>query len=316
MNRDEIAEQLAAFLPEKNIIKDCPMAKRTTFRCGGNAALFITVDSIEELRGAAALLKESGMPWFVLGNGSNVLFTDGGYDGAVLKLGKDFTEIIADGTDLLAGAAVMLPYLSKVAAANHLTGLEFACGIPGSVGGACFMNAGAYDGTIGGCVKNVVALTPEGELLEYEVSELEYAYRHSRFMESGEIVLFARFGLKPGYPSEIQAKMDDLNAKRKAKQPVNYPSAGSFFKRPEGYFAGALIEGAGLKGYRLGGAAVSALHAGFIINEDNATASDVLALCKYVQDTVYEKDGVLLEPEVRIVGEQEETTGSSGVRKE
>ena len=195
-----------------------------------------------------------------------------------------------------------LPYLSKVAAANHLTGLEFACGIPGSVGGACFMNAGAYDGTIGGCVKTVVALTPEGELLEYDVSELEYAYRHSHFMTSGEIILTARFALAYGDQAEIQAKMDDLNAKRKAKQPVNYPSAGSFFKRPEGYFAGALIEGAGLKGYRLGGAAVSALHAGFIINENNATASDVLALCKYVQDTVYEKDGVLLEPEVRFVG--------------
>ncbi len=302
MNRDEIAEKLAVILPEKNIIKDCPMAKHTTFRCGGNAAPFVVADSIQQLQAVVALLNASGMPWFVLGNGSNILFTDGGYDGAVLKLGKDFTEIIADGTDLLAGAAVTLPYLSKVAAANHLTGLEFACGIPGSVGGACFMNAGAYDGTIGGCVKTVVVLTPEGELLEYDVSELEYSYRHSHFMTSGEIILTARFALAYGDQEEIQAKMDDLNAKRKAKQPVNYPSAGSFFKRPEGYFAGALIEGAGLKGYRLGGAAVSALHAGFIINEDNATASDVLALCKYVQDTVCEKDGVLLEPEVRFVG--------------
>ena len=302
MDYELIKEKLAAKLPIHNIETDCPMAKHTTFRCGGNAALFVIADSIEELQYTISVLRAFECPWFVLGNGSNVLFTNGGYDGAVIKLGKEFAEIVYDGTEVLAGSAVMLPYLSKVSGAKALSGLEFACGIPGSVGGAIYMNAGAYGGTIADCIKNVIALNKDGELYEYDKDELELYYRHSRFMDSGEIILMARFALTPGDLNEINTVMDANNTARKTKQPINYPSAGSFFKRPEGAFAGALIEQAGLKGCRIGGAEVSTLHAGFIINADNASASDVIALCRHVQKTVEEKSGYHLEPEVRIVG--------------
>lgn len=297
-----IKEKLAARLPADKIIEDCPMAKHTTFRCGGNAALFVEAGSLEELQYAISVLKAFGADWFVLGNGSNVLFKDGGYDGVVIRLGKEFSEITFDGCEVVAGAAAMLPYLSKVAGARSFSGLEFACGIPGSVGGAVFMNAGAYGGTVADCIKNVVALTRDGELYQYDRDELELYYRHSRFMNSGEIILFAKFELHPGNQDDINAVMEANNTARKTKQPINYPSAGSFFKRPEGHYAGALIEQAGLKGCRIGGAEVSRLHAGFIINADNATAGDVLALCEHVQNEVEKMSGVRLEPEVRFIG--------------
>lgn len=302
MDKNNIKEKLAEVIPQKNIVIDCPMAKRVSFRCGGKAALFVTADSIEELKHAISVFGETETEYYVLGNGSNTLFTDEGYEGAVISLGKDFSEIIIEGNSIYAGAAALLPYVSKLAAARALSGLEFACGIPGSVGGAVYMNAGAYGSTMADAVKSVTAITEKGELYEYSLEELELSYRHSRFTESGEIVLSVHFELSPADPAQISSKMEENNTARKTKQPLNYPSAGSFFKRPEGYFAGALIEQAGLKGCRIGGAEVSSLHAGFIINADNAKASDVLALCRFVQKTVKEKSGILLEPEVRIIG--------------
>ena len=286
MDYSLIKEKLKTKLAEKNIEADHPMAKETTFRCGGKAALFVVADSLDELRFTLSVIKAFGAKWMMLGNGSNVLFTDKGYDGIVLKLGKEFSEVVIEGERITAGASVLLSYLSKLAAANSLTGLEFASGIPGSLGGGIFMNAGA-----------------EGDIYKYDADELDLDYRHSRFMASGEVIVLAELKLKGGNQEEIYALMDELTKKRKEKQPLSYPSAGSFFKRPEGYFAGALIEQSGLKGFSVGGAEVSYLHAVFIINKGVASASDVLELCKCVQDRVYEKFGVRLEPEVRIVGE-------------
>lgn len=298
-----LKEKLQEKLPVENVELTHSMAKETTFRCGGDAALFVIADSLDELRYALSVIRAFGCSWMILGNGSNVLFTDGGYDGAVIKLGKEYSEVVCEGNTFIAGAAVKLSYLSRLAAAKSLSGFEFASGIPGSLGGAVFMNAGAYGGTMKDVLTSVTAVTAEGEIYKYGADELDLGYRHSRFMESGEIVIQAELRFVPGDSKEICAMMDDLTAKRKAKQPLSYPSAGSFFKRPEGYYAGALIEQSGLKGFSVGDAQVSELHAGFIINKGEASASDVIALCKHVQDTVYEKFGVRLEPEVRIVGE-------------
>lgn len=303
MDKELLKEKLTAKLSKENVLTDCPMAKHTSFRCGGNAAVFAVADSVEELLYALSVLRAFDAPYVVLGNGSNTLFSDKGYDGAVIKLGRDFSEIIIEDNKMTAGAAVMLPYISKLAAAKGLSGLEFACGIPGSIGGAVFMDAGAYGGSMDQVIESVVAATADGELYEYDRDELELSYRHSRFMKSGEIILFVKLAFVPADPAEISAKMEELNAQRKAKQPLSFPSAGSFFKRPEGYYAGALIEQSGLKGCTVGGAQVSELHAGFIINKGGASADDVLALCRHVQDTVEEKFGVRLEPEVRIIGE-------------
>ena len=298
-----IKEKLASKLAAGNIEENVSMARKTTFHCGGSAKLLVTANSLDELRFTLSVMKDFGAEWMILGNGSNVLFGDGGYDGVVIKLGKEFYDIVIEENRITAGAAVLLSYLSKLAGAAGLSGLEFACGIPGTLGGGIFMNAGAYGGFMKDCISTVTAVTADGEIYKYDVSELGFAYRHSRFMECGEIIISAELELCFGDADAIQAAMAENNAKRKEKQPVAYPSAGSFFKRPEGYFAGALIEQAGLKGFSVGGAEVSSLHAGFIINKGNASASDVIALCRYVQDTVYKKSGVRLEPEVRIIGE-------------
>ena len=299
-----IKKKLLDKLSEKNVETDRSMAKDTTFRCGGNAALFAEADTLEELMYTLSVIKAFGAQWMILGNGSNVLFTDKGYDGVVIKLGKEFSEVVIEENRITAGAAVLLSYISKLAAAKSLTGFEFAGGIPGSLGGGVFMNAGAYGGSMKDCLRSVTAVTPDGEIYKYDAEELELDYRYSRFMESGEVIIQAEIELSPGNEEEIKALMEDLTRQRREKQPLSYPSAGSFFKRPKGYFAGALIEQAGLKGFSVGGAGVSELHAGFLINKGGASASDVLALSKYVQDTVYDKFGVHLEPEVRIMGDE------------
>jgi len=303
MDNHLIKEKLEAKLKKQNVILDCSMAKYTTFRCGGNASLFVICENIEELSFVISVAKAFCEAITVLGNGSNTIFTDNGFDGIVIKLSGEFNEIVFDGEEVYVGAGANLTYLAKAALAYNLSGIETLCGIPASMGGALFMNAGAYDHTISEVVLNVTTMTKDGEILLYDVSELDYSYRHSLFMENGDVILSCKLKLKTGDSAQIQAIMDDCNEKRKTKQPLSYPSAGSFFKRPEGYFAGALIENAGLKGKRIGGAEVSELHAGFLINADNASATDVLELCKYVQNTVKEKYNVMLEPEVRILGE-------------
>lgn len=292
-------------------IEHADMSKYTSFKAGGTARKLVIIDSPEELIKLLGELKTSGEKFLFLGNGSNTLFLDGEFDGTVIKAGEPFEEIeIApldeDSFAVNAGSAALLSKVARAAAAEELTGLEFAAGIPGSVGGGVFMNAGAYDGEIKNVLESVLLITEEnGAYITKEVKAdaLELGYRHSKLMETGDIILSARFVLRKGSKEEIEAKMKDFSERRSSKQPLEYPSAGSFFKRPEGDFAGRLIQDAGLAGLTVGGAQVSEKHCGFIINRGNATAEDIVRLMRLVQNVVAEKFGVKLEPEVRLIGE-------------
>jgi len=276
--------------PELEIIKDYPLDKITTFRCGGPADALVVVNSREELERALKLPRP-----MILGNGSNVLFSDKGYRGTIIKFGPALSEIHIEGNTLRAGAGALLAQAAKAACAKGLCGMEFATGIPGSVGGGVYMNAGAYDG----CIADVIA---EVESMP-QLAEHGFSYRHSNYMDEGAVILGAVFSLKEGVQEEIDAKVADFTQRRVSKQPLSYPSAGSFFKRPEGYFAGKLIQDAGLKGKSVGGAQVSELHAGFIINTGGAASKDITDLMKLVQKEVMDRFGVMLEPEVRIIEE-------------
>ncbi|MEE3481081.1 MAG: UDP-N-acetylmuramate dehydrogenase, partial [Lachnospiraceae bacterium] len=282
---------------------DEPMSAHTTFRSGGEAACFAEPTG-EELAALLSFVSAEKIPYFILGNGSNVLFSDAGFDGLVIGIGKNMSRIAAEGAEIRAEAGAHLSSLAKAALDNSLTGLEFASGIPGSVGGGVFMNAGAYGGELKDVILGVTALTLSGEKKSYSAKELELSYRHSIFSDKakGEVVVSASFALTPGDTGEIAAKMQDLNARRREKQPLEYPSAGSTFKRPEGHFAGQLIQEAGLMGYAVGDAMVSTKHAGFVVNTGKASASDIFAVITHVQEKVYETSGVRLEPEVRLIG--------------
>ena len=279
-----------------------PLDKYTTLRVGGPADYFAEPSSEEELSALLNAAKEAGIPVLLMGNGSNLLVRDGGFRGLVIRLSKAFSRIEPWEHGLKAQAGALLSVLACEAANASLTGLEFAQGIPGTVGGGVYMNAGAYGGELGKRIESVTVLDHD-EVKRIPGSEMGFGYRHSRAMDEKWMVLGARFRLEKGDKEQIDAAMRDFAARRKEKQPLNYPSAGSFFKRPEGHFAGALIEKAGLKGKQVGGARVSEKHAGFLINAGGATASDFLALMRLVQDTVQRESGVLLEPEVRIVGD-------------
>ncbi len=282
-------------------IENADMAEYTSFKCGGKADLLLIPDTADELEDA---LREAGENVLMLGNGSDTLVKDGGFRGTVIKLGEGFSNISVDGDKLTAGAASLLSQAAKTAAAASLSGLEPVSGIPGSVGGAVFMNAGAYGGEMKDVLLSVTALSKKtGEVIEVPKEELDLSYRHSVFSDTGDLILSAVMKLTPDDKEAIDARMKDYTERRNDKQPLQYPSAGSFFKRPEGYFAGKLIQDAGLKGLAVGGAQVSEKHSGFIINTGGATATDIITLMKLVQNTVYDKFGVMLEPEVRIVGE-------------
>ena len=282
-------------------IENADMSEYTSFKCGGKADLLLIPDTAEELREA---LKEAGSA-LMIGNGSDTLVRDGGYRGTIIKLGEGFSEITIDGERVTAGSAALLSQVAKEAAAAALSGLEPVSGIPGSIGGAVFMNAGAYGGEMKDVLESVKALSKETvEIVEIPAEELDLSYRHSVFTDTGDIIISAVMKLTPDDKDEIDARMKDYTERRNDKQPLQYPSAGSFFKRPEGYFAGKLIQDAGLKGLTVGGAQVSEKHSGFIINTGSATATDIIQLMHLVQNTVYDKYGVMLEPEVRIVGEE------------
>lgn len=297
------AAAIAPFCAAGGLITDCSMAEQTSFRCGGRAAIFAVPSSEEGLASMTAFLSENRVPFMFMGNGSNLLFTDAGYDGVVIKAGpKTMGNIRVDGDTITAGAGASLSRISKKAAAEGLTGLEFASGIPGSLGGAVFMNAGAYGGEMKQVLVSVRSMDLSGNIIERKAEDLGLSYRKSIFQENGEFILSAIIRLERGDRDAIEAKMRDLAAQRTAKQPLSFPSAGSFFKRPEGHFAGKLIEDCGLKGLRVGGAQVSSLHAGFVINCGGASATDVIDLMKVVQETVLDRFGVMLEPEVRIIG--------------
>ncbi|MCR4609506.1 MAG: UDP-N-acetylmuramate dehydrogenase [Eubacterium sp.] len=283
-------------------IFDEPLNKHTTFRTGGPAKRYVEPETPAEVAELIKSLKKTGEPFIVIGNGSNLLVSDKGYDGTVICISDKLGEIKVQGSTIYAGAGAMLSAVARTARDNGLAGFEFASGIPGSVGGAVFMNAGAYGGEIVQ-VAQYVDVLEDGELKRIDAAEMQFGYRHSVAMEREMIILGLCIKLESGNPEEITAKMSELNKKRVDKQPLEYPSAGSTFKRPEGYFAGKLIQDSGLAGYRVGGAMVSPKHCGFVINYENATSTDIYTLMQDVIKTVQDKYNVTLEPEVRLVGD-------------
>jgi UDP-N-acetylmuramate dehydrogenase len=297
-----ILKQLGSVVSTENIYPDEKMDKHTTFRTGGKADCYIKVSSQKELCDLIKLLKTMEREYYIVGNGSNLLVSDEGYKGIIISMLGSMSDISVDGDLIYAQAGALNSQVARVAKDNSLTGLEFAAGIPGTVGGAMIMNAGAYDGEMAGVVKSVDILNKNGEVMTLTNSEMDFGYRHSAIKNSGHIVLGASFKLQKGDVASIEAKMQDFASRRREKQPLEYPSAGSTFKRPEGLFAGKLIQDAGLKGYTVGGAQVSEKHAGFVINKGNATSSDVYRLIKDVQAKVLENSGVELEPEVIMLG--------------
>lgn len=297
------AEALANFLESENIEyrQNEPMRAHTTFKIGGEADIFIIPASPAALISAVKKCTGLEIPYFILGNGSNLLVSDGGIEGAVISL-AGINGISAEGEKITCGAGAMLSSVCLKALSLSLTGLEFAYGIPGTAGGALYMNAGAYGGQMADVIESAECLTASGEIKTLKKEDMRLGYRSSVFKKGGLIIISLTLALKKGDKAEIKAEMDELLNRRKQKQPLEYPSAGSTFKRPEGYFAGALIEKNGLKGLSVGGAQVSEKHAGFVINRGGATAADVKALIGKIQKTVFENDGVMLEPEVIFTG--------------
>lgn len=293
-----------AFIEPNRFRLDEPMKLHTTFKIGGPADCLIFPASMEETEKVLALVNEYKLPLTILGNGSNVLVQDKGIRGVVVKFARPMAKIRHEGTRIIAGSGALLKDVSEAAAQSSLTGLEFACGIPGSIGGAIFMNAGAYDGEMKNVADTVRTVDRAGNIHTYSRDELDLGYRHSRFQDNGEAIVEVELCLEPGDSKAIRAKMDDFTQRRESKQPLEMPSAGSTFKRPKGYFAGTLIQETGLKGLQVGGAQVSTKHAGFVVNATgNATAADVRGLIHEVQQRVYQKHGVMLHPEVRIIGD-------------
>lgn len=287
---------------QENIIIDAEMKKYVHFRVGGPADILLIPESKEQVIKTIKICREKNIPFYVIGNGSNLLVKDGGIKGVVIKL-KELKNIEVKDNIIEAECGAMLKDVSNEALKNSLTGLEFACGIPGTIGGAVFMNAGAYNGEISNVIESAEIINSKNEVITLSKEELELKYRSSIVMKKNYIVLSAKFKLEEGDKKDIKEVVDDLTNKRESKQPLEYPSAGSTFKRPEGYFAGKLIQDAGLKGYTMGGAAVSEKHSGFVINKNNATATDILNLINHIQEEVKKQFNVELHPEVRIIGE-------------
>ncbi len=302
MNQSAIRELLVRQLSADTVKINEGMKKHTTFRIGGPASVFVEVEKEEDLMTAVRLCRQEQVPFFILGNGSNLLVSDTGYDGVVLHIGAGMRKISVEGTQITAQAGAMLSQVAHAALEHSLTGMEFAAGIPGSLGGACMMNAGAYGGEMSQILTLVRALSPEGEIVELPVEMLDLGYRHSMMMEKSYIVLSAEIHLETGDKESIRACMDELKVQRTSKQPLDMPSAGSTFKRPEGAFAGKLIMDAGLRGYRVGDAMVSEKHCGFVVNAGHATAQDVCQLIKDVHEIVKEKFDRELDPEIRFLG--------------
>ena len=301
---ESFEKKLAEILSSEQIIFNAPMTEHTTFKIGGAADVLIFPSSLNEVVAIFKLIEEFKIPRTILGNGSNVLVLDNGIRGAVIKFSdKFFGNIQKDGTKIIAGAGAKLKDVSIFAAENNLSGMEFAVGIPGSIGGAVFMNAGAYDGEMKNIIAQVTAVSPSGELQTFSGENLDLGYRQSIFQTNGFAICEVELNLTQGNGEEIKNKMADFTKKRESKQPLDLPSAGSTFKRPKGYFAGTLIDQTGLKGLRIGDAMVSEKHAGFVVNVGNATAADVLNLIEEVKRRVKEVHGVTLNPEVRIIGE-------------
>ncbi|MFC0013918.1 MULTISPECIES: UDP-N-acetylmuramate dehydrogenase [Allobacillus] len=303
---DAFIRDLSEIVKTENIKVNEPLNAHTYTQMGGNADVFVTASRYEEVEQVVRFANEHNVPFTLIGNGSNMIIKDGGIRGIVLSL-KKLDDIQVDGTRLVAQSGARIIDASREALSQSLTGLEFACGIPGTVGGALFMNAGAYGGEIKDVLTEAVVVDREGNLKTLAAEDLDLAYRTSNIPDNGYIVMEARFDLKEGNYEDIKAVMDDLTFKRESKQPLEYPSCGSVFKRPPGYFAGKLIQDSDLQGKGIGGAEVSTKHAGFIINKDHATATEYIDVIHMVQRTVKDKFGVELEREVKIIGEDPES---------
>lgn len=298
LNREEIRaiSQGALF--------DEPMCNHTSFKIGGNADAFISAESVDEIKALIAYCKNNDIPYLVMGNGSNMLVGDNGIRGVVIQVGSGMQNVKIEGNTVYADAGILMSKLANIILKAELTGFETLSGIPGNLGGGIYMNAGAYGGEIKDIIDGVTYLTPDGEIKYAKKDELDLSYRHSMFCDKNYVILSAVLNLQKGNYDEIKEKMLDYNKRRSDKQPLNMPSAGSTFKRPEGHFAGKLIEDSGLMGYTIGGAQVSEKHAGFVVNCGGATAEDVFMLIEHIKKTVMDKFGVLLEPEVRLTGEK------------
>jgi len=296
--------QLQKIIPAERLLFEAPMSAHTTFRIGGPAECMILPMTIDEIQAVCTVAKAADLPLFVLGGGSNLLVRDNGIAGIVLKLSPDcFGRIEKTTIGLRAYAGAMLKDVCAFAAAHSLTGIEFACGIPGSIGGAVYMNAGAYNGEMSGCVKSVTVLLPNGTITDIQNTAANFSYRSSVFQTNGAVVLLVELQLAAADQATVASTMRDLTAQRDSKQPLDIPSAGSTFKRPPGKFVGPMLEQAGLKGFSLGGAQVSEKHAGFVVNAGGATACDVLDLITHVQKIIKARFDVDLFPEVKVVGE-------------
>jgi UDP-N-acetylmuramate dehydrogenase len=304
LNINQIYDELSLRIDKNKLIINAPMKEYTSFKAGGNAELLVQPGNSGELSYALKILEDSKIRHMTIGNGSNVLVKDSGYPGVILRIGGAFQEIEVTGNRIEAGAGVLLSAAARQAAEASLAGFEFASGIPGTIGGAVYMNAGAYDGEISQIIESAEILSKDGSrILSMKKEELQLSYRHSILQKTGDILLKATFLLEKGDREGIEARIRELTARRTEKQPLSYPSAGSFFKRPHNHFAGKLIQDAGLQGLSVGGAQVSPLHAGFIVNTGGATAKDIIDLMEIVRGAVFEEFGIMLEPEVRIIGE-------------
>lgn len=301
--KENILSRIADIVGADNVSADEPMARHTTFRVGGPADYFVRPVDVEQIPALISLGRMENIPYFILGNGSNLLVSDEGYRGMIINIADNMNGVdIHDGV-IRAQAGAMLTKVGRLARDNSLTGLEFASGIPGTIGGAVYMNAGAYGGEMKDVVVSVRAMDTDGRVYDLSVDEMDFSYRHSVIGERGLVVLEVMMKLAEGNLDEIDSRMNELAEARRSKQPLEYPSAGSTFKRPEGYFAGKLIMDAGLRGYSVGGAQVSEKHCGFVVNRGGATASDVMTLIRDVQDKVREEFEVELETEVRLLGQ-------------
>lgn len=294
-------EKFKAISPD--LLENESMAKHTTFRVGGKADMYVSVKSVEELSSLIKLARETDTPFTIIGNGSNILVKDKGIRGLVIEIGSGMSAHELKGNMIYAEAGILLSRLASLALNNSLTGMEEISGIPGTLGGGIYMNAGAYGGELKNIIKTVTYIDEYGEEKTVTADECEFGYRKSIFTSGGKYIVSAVIELSEGDRTEISEKMADYAKRRREKQPLSLPSAGSTFKRPEGYFAGALIQESGLKGYKSGGAMISDLHAGFVVNYDNATSQDILDVIKHTQETVLNKFGVMLETEVKIIGE-------------
>lgn len=301
--KDNVYSRFCGCVGSDNAATEELMKSHTTFRIGGPAEYFLTPRNAEELQELQKICKEENVPYYIIGNGSNLLVSDEGLRGAVIQIYHNMNQVVVEGNIIRAQAGILLSALAKMALDHELSGLEFASGIPGTVGGAVVMNAGAYGGEMKDVISDVTVMTPAGEILHISKERLEMGYRTSVVKKKNYIVLEVVLQLQPGDRTAIQAEMEQLKEQRVSKQPLQYPSAGSTFKRPEGYFAGKLIMDAGLRGYRVGGAQVAEKHCGFVINRGAASAQDVVRLMNDVKAKVKEQFGVELEPEVQFLGE-------------